>query len=153
MTSTQEKNRAVIFNAGNPKWKSQTLAMPHPPPWGGERRGWRLLELVHLWRCSHLQPGGQGAPGGGMGQLWGSLCIPKLSSLNIQGRERAPGAPQTKSSLNEQLAWALIPSQMQLTQAQAKNKSYSPKPVSLPSLEGCLFPFVCEGIQAVIWYL
>lgn len=107
----------------------------------------------YLWRCSHLQPGGQGAPGGGMRQLWGSLCIPKLSSLNIQGRERAPGAPQAKSSLNEQLAWALIPSQMQLTQAQAKNKLYSPKPVSLPLLEGCLFPFVCEGIQAVIWYL
>lgn len=43
-----------------------------------------------------------------MGQLWGSLCIPKLSSLNIQGREHALGAPQAKPSLNEQLAWALI---------------------------------------------
>lgn len=108
VTSTREKNRAVIFNAGNPKWKSQTPAMPRPPPWGGERRGRRLLELVHLWGCSHLQPGRQGAPGGGMGQLWGSLCIPKLSSLNIQGREHALGAPQAKPSLNEQLAWALI---------------------------------------------
>lgn len=67
--------------------------------------------------------------------------------LNVQGRERAQGARQAKPSLIEQLAWAFLPSQTQLAQAQAKNKLHSPKTVSLPSLEGCLFSLCVKGLR------